>query len=133
MIWELIRQRRDAAIAILATVAIALHLILRFLVAAPPWAVDAPLWIALIVGGLPLVVELAVKAWHSEFGSDLLAGISIVTAVLLEEYLAGTLVVLMLSGGGALESYAVRSASSVLAVHTIRTPGGKASRGSGVP
>lgn len=122
MMLELIRQRRDAAIAILATAAIALHLILRFLAAAPPWAVDAPLWIALVVGGLPLVVELAVKAWHREFGSDLLAGISIVTAVLLGEYLAGTLVVLMLSGGGALESYAVRSASSVLEALARRMP-----------
>ncbi len=119
---ELIRQRRDALIAILATVAIALHLVLRFGTSGPLWLVQAPLWIALAVGGLPLVVELAVKAWHREFGSDLLAGISIVTAVLLEEYLAGTLVVLMLSGGGALESYAVRSASSVLDALARRMP-----------
>jgi len=119
---QLIGQRRDAAIAILATVAIALHLVLRFGTGGPIWLVNAPLWIALVVGGLPLVVELAVKAWHREFGSDLLAGISIVTAVLLEEYLAGTLVVLMLSGGGALESYAVRSASSVLEALAKRMP-----------
>ena len=41
-----------------------------------------------------------------------LAGIaiSIVTAVILGEYLAGALVVLMLSGGEAVEGYAVRSA-----------------------
>ena len=63
------------------------------------------------LGGLPIVVELLVKLVQREFGSDLLAGISIVTSVLLGEYLAGTLVVLMLSGGEALESYAVRSAA----------------------
>ena len=61
-----------------------------------------------------------------QFGSDLLAGISIVTAALLGEYLAGTLVVLMLSGGEALEGYAVRSASSVLAraraAHALARP-----------
>src|SRR6185295_7682798 len=57
-----------------------------------------------------------------EFGSDLLAGISIITAVLLGEYLAGAFVVLMLSGGDALESYAVRSASSVLAALARRVP-----------
>ena len=51
------------------------------------------------------------KLLRREFGSDLLAGISIVTSVLLGEYLAGALVVLMLSGGGSLEAYAVRSAS----------------------
>src|SRR6185295_19218101 len=57
-----------------------------------------------------------------EFGSDLLAGISIITTVLLGEYLAGAFVVLMLSGGEALESYAVRSASSVLAMLAQRVP-----------
>ena len=54
--------------------------------------------------------------------SDLLAGISIVTAVLLGEYLAGALVVLMLSGGEAIEAYAVRSASSVLQALANRMP-----------
>ena len=47
---------------------------------------------------------------------------SIVTSVFLEEYLAGTFVVLMLSGGGALETYAVRSASSVLEALARRVP-----------
>ena len=59
---------------------------------------------------------------RGEFGSDLLAGISIVTSVLLEEYLAGTLVVLMLSGGEWLESYAVRSASKALEALARRMP-----------
>ena len=53
-----------------------------------------------------------------------LAGIaiSIVTAVVLGEYLAGALVVLMLSGGEAVEGYAVRSASSVLRALARRMP-----------
>jgi heavy metal translocating P-type ATPase len=51
-----------------------------------------------------------------------LAGISIVTSVVLGEYLAGSLVVLMLSGGEALEAYAVRSASSVLQALAKRMP-----------
>jgi heavy metal translocating P-type ATPase len=42
--------------------------------------------------------------------------------VLLGEYLAGALVVLMLSGGEALEAYAVRSASSVLQALARRMP-----------
>ena len=59
---------------------------------------------------------------HREFGSDLLAGISIVTSVFLGEYLAGSLVVLMLSGGEALETYAVRSASRALEALARRMP-----------
>ncbi len=57
-----------------------------------------------------------------EFGSDLLGGIAIVTAVLLGEFLAGSIIVLMLSGGEALESYALASASSVLAALAKRVP-----------
>src|SRR5262245_63518191 len=71
---------------------------------------------------MPIVLELLVKLLHREFGSDLLAGISIVTSVLLGEYLAGTLVVLMLSGGEAIESYAIRSAASVLRALARRMP-----------
>jgi heavy metal translocating P-type ATPase len=77
---------------------------------------------ALLLGGIPLLYGLLVKLLHRQFGSDLLAGMSIVTSVLLEEYLAGTLVVLMLSGGEALEAYAVRSASSVLEALARRMP-----------
>src|SRR5690348_10041857 len=73
-------------------------------------------------GGTPLVYGLGVKAFRKEFGSDLLAGISIVVSVILGEYLAGTLVVLMLSGGNVLEAYAVRSASSVLEALAKRVP-----------
>jgi heavy metal translocating P-type ATPase len=71
---------------------------------------------------VPLVGELIYKALHRQFGSDLLAGISIVTAVVLHEYLAGTIVVLMLSGGEALEDYAVAHASSVLLALARRMP-----------
>jgi heavy metal translocating P-type ATPase len=83
---------------------------------------ELPLITTLVFGGFPLVLDLLVKLLRREFGSDLLAGISIVTSVMLGEYLAGSLVVLMLSGGEALEAYAVRSASSVLHALAKRMP-----------
>ena len=78
---------------------------------------DWPLLVALALalGGGYLVMGLLGRLVRGQFGSDLLAGISIVTSILLGEYLAGTLVVLMLSGGAAMEGYAVRRASSALA------------------
>ena len=115
-------RRKQAAIAVLALVAIAVHLVLRFGTSVSATVQNLPLWVALALGGVPLVWELLVKLWRREFGSDLLAGISIVTSVLLDEYLAGTLVVLMLSGGETLEAYAVRSASSVLEALAKRMP-----------
>ncbi|MBO0699905.1 MAG: heavy metal translocating P-type ATPase [Zavarzinella sp.] len=119
--------RAQAWIAVLALAAIAAHLLLRYAArvttsfAGLPTAVW-PLVIALAVGGTPLVLELAVKLARRQFGSDLLAGISIVTAVFLDQLLAGTLVVLMLSGGAALEAFAVRRASGVLAALARRMP-----------
>jgi heavy metal translocating P-type ATPase len=81
-----------------------------------------PLYATLILGGAPLVFDLARKATRLEFGSDLLAGVSILTAVALREYLVGSIVVLMLSGGTALEQYATRRASSVLDALARRMP-----------
>lgn len=109
-------------IAAVAVLGIAVHLVLRFGTDASEATYNTPLWAVLFVGGVPLVGELLLKFVNREFGSDLLAGISIVTAVLLGEYLAGALVVLMLSGGEALEAYAVRSASSVLRALAQRMP-----------
>src|SRR3970040_1448554 len=91
-------RRKQAAIAVLALVAIAVHLVLRFGTSVSLPVQNSPLCVALALGGVPLVWELLVKLLRREFGSDLLAGISIVTSVILDEYLAGALVVLMLSG-----------------------------------
>jgi heavy metal translocating P-type ATPase len=109
-------------IAWLATAAIAAHLLMRYATRLPAEVNDIPLLVALVAGGAPLVGGLTIKLFRGQFGSDLLAGISIVTAVTLGEYLAGTFVVLMLSGGEALEGYAVRSASSVLEHLAKRMP-----------
>ena len=83
---------------------------------------ELPLVAMLALGGLPLVFGLVRKLVAGTFGSDLLAGISIVTSILLGEYLAGVLVVLMLSGGEALESRAVSRAGDVLNALARRMP-----------
>jgi heavy metal translocating P-type ATPase len=117
-----ILKRRHAAIAALAITGIAVHLFLRFGTGITGKALVWPLWLVLLLGGVPLVLELAANVLRRQFGSDLLAGISIITSVILGEYLAGALVVLMLSGGEALEAYAVRSASRVLEALARRMP-----------
>ena len=76
-------------IAIVALSGIALHLVIRYGMHSEVPSYQIPLWIVLAFGGIPLVYELLKKVAKFEFGSDLLAGISIVTAVLLGEYLAG--------------------------------------------
>jgi heavy metal translocating P-type ATPase len=124
---RLMRFGKERIIAALALVAIVAHLGLRFGLGTAgevygiSWP-DLPLLAALFLGGAPLVLDLMRQVARREFGADILAGLSIVTAVLLREYLAGTIVVFMLSGGQALEAYAVRSASSVLQALARRTP-----------
>ncbi|XVJ61112.1 MAG: cadmium-translocating P-type ATPase [Tepidisphaera sp.] len=117
-----VASRGMLIIAGIALIGIAAHLVLRFAVRADSLTQDIPLWMVLGFGGVPLVYQLLRKVLKLQFGADLLAGLSIVTAVLLHEYLAGALVVLMLSGGEALESYAVQSASSVLRALAKRMP-----------
>ncbi|GAA5496834.1 copper-transporting P-type ATPase [Rubritalea halochordaticola] len=106
----------------MAIAGIALHLIFKFATTLPESSVLAPLYLVIVIGGIPLILELLVKALKGEFGSDLLGGISIITSIFLGEYLAGSIIVLMLSGGEALESYALRSASSVLEALAKRMP-----------
>ncbi len=116
-IWSL-----PTFIAFVAILAIVLHLSLRYLFHASRAAWQAPLIVTLVIGGAPLIVQLTKKLLALEFGSDHLAGISIVTSVILGEYLVGVIVILMLSGGTALEHFASRRASSVLDALAKRTP-----------
>lgn len=116
------KYRKSTAIAVFALTAIAVHLLLRFAGRSSLTLCDVPLLAALILGGGPLLCDLLKKAVRGEFGSDLLAGISIIASAALGQYLAGTIVVLMLSGGEALETYAVKNASSVLRALANRMP-----------
>lgn len=113
---------RQVAIALLALLGLGAHLLARFAFTMAEPTTLWPLYVVLLLGGLPLLAELAGKALKGEFGSDLLAGIAIITSIVLEEYLAGAVIVLMLSGGEALEFYAVGRASSVLEALARRMP-----------
>jgi heavy metal translocating P-type ATPase len=117
-----IRRYKSSIIAVFSCLGIATHLLLRFGIHTDEAVARIPLLAVLVVGGLPMLYELLGKLLKREFGSDLLGGISIITSVVLGEYLAGSIIVLMLAGGKALESYALRSASSVLAALAKRVP-----------
>ena len=119
--WQRIRGGRDVRIALVAIAGIAVHLVLRYGTAASVTWTNIPLWVALCAS-VPLLSGLAHRALARELGADHLAGISIVASVLLKEYLAGAIVVLMLSGGRALELFAVAEATAVLRALAKRLP-----------
>jgi heavy metal translocating P-type ATPase len=109
-------------IAVLSAAGILVFLILRYLAKTRLDLAEIPLYVAVAVGGIPLLWRLGQRLIRLEFGSDLLAGLSIVAAAVTGQYLVGAIIVLMLSGGGALESYATERANSVLAALHKRTP-----------
>ncbi len=121
-LFNYIIHSKDGFIAIISLFFIVIYLAFRFIFKVPEIIQNQPLYLVLILGGIPLIFDLIFKLVRLQFSSDLLAGISIVTAILLEQYLAGALVVLMLSGGQTLELYAVRRASSLLEALSKRMP-----------
>lgn len=76
-----------------------------------------------------MVLELMPLLWgmlkdirQGTYGVDILAATAIVTAVLMQEYWAGIVIVLMLTGGEALEDYAERRAKRELDALLTRAP-----------
>ncbi len=119
---ERIKNSWTSLTAVLSFVAILLHLLFRYVLHHNAAIYSIPLWIAIIAGGVPLLYALVLQIWKLRFGSDLLAGLSIVTAVLMGELLVAAIIVLMLSGGQALEGYATQHASSALNALARRMP-----------
>jgi heavy metal translocating P-type ATPase len=83
---------------------------------------DIPLQIVIVIGTIPLLWEIVKKLIKLDLGADILAALALITAAILGEYLAAVLIIIMLSGGQALENYATRKASSVLAALAERMP-----------
>ncbi len=85
-------------------------------------ALNVVLCVAIAGASIPLVISLVTKVIQGNFSVDLLALLSIVTSLILGQYWVAAIVVLMLSGGQALESYATGRASSVLSALAKRMP-----------
>ena len=81
------------------------------------------LWlITLVIGGAPVVWETIRGMIKGHFASDVVAMLAILTAIFMREYFAGVIIVLMQSGGEALENYSLRRASSSLEKLMARAP-----------
>src|SRR5690348_13190985 len=70
--------------------------------------------VGLIVTGAPIVWRTILEARHGQWATDIVAVLAIAGAVLLRQPLAGLVIVLMRSGGEALEQYAAGRASAAL-------------------
>ena len=75
-----------------------------------------------VIGVIPIARDVVGGLIRREPGVDLIALIAMVTALALQEYLAGAVIALMLATGHALESYADRRAHAELSALLSRAP-----------
>ncbi|MCX6757697.1 MAG: heavy metal translocating P-type ATPase [Candidatus Nomurabacteria bacterium] len=76
---------------------------------------DNKVWmVTIIIGTIPLIWKILKDIFSGHFGIDLIAIIAIITSFVLGQYLAGNIILLMLSGGEALEMYALKRARKEL-------------------
>jgi len=93
-----------------------------FLVLRLPVLANSIWYATLIVGGLPLVWGTLKGMFKGHFASDIIAMLAIIAAILLDQAFAGVIVVLMQSGGEAIEKYGLRRATSTLDDLLARAP-----------
>jgi heavy metal translocating P-type ATPase len=92
------------------------------------WAAGDPrlgstVWLlTLVVGGSPIVFFTLRGMYRGRFAADVVAMLAIVAAIVFNEGFAGTVIVLMQSGGEALEDYGLGRASSALDALAGRAP-----------
>ncbi len=78
-------------------------------------------WV-LFLGSIPLWYNLIKEIFKKNFGVDLIAGVALFSTFFFDQYLAGMIILLMLSGGEALESYAMLRARRDLSSLLSRAP-----------
>jgi len=117
-VWQFVREN---PIPFVALIGLAVGALLRFGVGRSD--ISDLIWLAtLVIGGAPVVYETIKGMLKGNFASDVVAMLAIITAILTQEYFAGVIIVLMQSGGEALENYSLRRASSSLEKLLARAP-----------
>ena len=76
----------------------------------------------LVVGGVPVAAKTVQGMIKRKFAADVVATLAIITAILTDESFAGVIIVLMQTGGEAIDDYGFRRASSSLEALISRAP-----------
>ncbi|HEY0810086.1 MAG TPA: HAD-IC family P-type ATPase, partial [Longimicrobiales bacterium] len=102
-----------AALVPLLSVVILLGGFVLWLMTRPQLAHDV-MFIGLLVSAIPLLKQTVLQATRGNFATDAVAAMAIVTAIVLDQPVPGLVIVLMQSGGEALEAIAQRRATHAL-------------------
>ena len=79
-------------------------------------------FIILLIGGFPIIFQTLKDMIRGHFASDIVAMLAIITAIVTNEAFPGIIIVIMQSGGKALEDYAFRKATISLDEALARSP-----------
>lgn len=79
-------------------------------------------FIVLVIGGAPILFETIKGMLRGHFATDIVAMLAITTAIITNDAFPGVIIVIMQSGGKALEDYAFRKATSSLDELMARSP-----------
>ena len=93
----------------------------QFVVGSP----DSAKWVwygTLVLGGVPVAAKTLSGMVKRKFAADVVATLAIVTAILTDEAFAGVIIVMMQTGGEAIDDYGFRRASSSLEELIARAP-----------
>ncbi len=118
---KIIPFMRENPVPFVGVIGLLFGAIIRFALARPDIA-DIIWLIVLVVGGAPTVLKTIQKMLKGNFAADVIAMLAIITAVIMHEYFAGVIIVIMQSGGEALENYSLKRASSTLEQLLARAP-----------
>jgi len=116
-LWQFLKHYWQFSFALLSLI-VALILQLAHYGTAVHWLLGT----TSLILAVPLVYNMWEDLRSGRYGIDILAATAIITAVLLHEYWAAIIVVIMLTGGEALEDYAERRAQSELSALLKRAP-----------
>jgi heavy metal translocating P-type ATPase len=75
-----------------------------------------------LLAAIPVLHRIGKELLVGNWSTDLIAAVSILTGILTGQYLVALIIIVMITGGGILESYAVRRASSALSALAERLP-----------
>lgn len=115
--WHAAKHRYLLSIALLGAAA---ALILD-LTGNDPWS-HAILFIVIVAELLPLLWGMVKDIRHGTYGVDILAATAMIVALVMQEYWAAMVIVLMLTGGESLEDYAEHRARNELDALLTRAP-----------
>ncbi|QRN04614.1 heavy metal translocating P-type ATPase [Legionella sp. MW5194] len=116
---SVLHSRWQVIIAVLSLLAIGVHFTLSFF---NTRFTAVPLLLLIVVGGIPLFLQIFLKLLKGNWGADSLAAIALITGITLQQYLAASFIILMLASGQTLERYARHKASAVLLALVKRMP-----------